>query len=63
VARLEFTRGDAPVVLYTVQGGGHAWPGGEPLPKWLVGPTTRSIDATELMWAFFQEHRLPKEAP
>jgi len=59
---------DAAVVLYTVLGGGHAWPGGKPLPTWLavemrifglpVGSTTRNIDATRLMWAFFREHPL-----
>jgi polyhydroxybutyrate depolymerase len=51
---------DAAVVLYTVQGGGHTWPGGTPLPKWFVGRTTRSIDATRLMWEFFSEHPLLK---
>jgi len=60
VTRLEYTNcaDDAAVVLYTVRGGGHSWPGGKPLPKWIVGPTTRSIDATSLMWAFFREHQL-----
>jgi len=60
VTRLEYTKcaGDAAVVLYTIAGGGHSWPGGKPLPRWIVGPTTRSIDATGLMWAFFREHRL-----
>ena len=48
----------AAVVLYTVQGGGHTWPGGQPLPEWFVGPTTQSVDATSEMWAFFREHRL-----
>ena len=59
VTRLEYTRcaDDAAVVLYTVNGGGHSWPGGGPLPEWLVGSTSRSIDATSLMWAFFREHR------
>jgi polyhydroxybutyrate depolymerase len=52
---------DAAVVLYTIQGGGHTWPGGTPLPKWFVGPTTRSIDATSLMWSFFREHPLVRE--
>jgi polyhydroxybutyrate depolymerase len=52
---------DAAVVLYTVQGGGHTWPGGTPLPKWFVGRTTRSIDATSLMWSFFIEHPLPRK--
>ena len=49
---------NAAVVLYTVQGGGHTWPGGGPAPEWFVGTTTRSIDATGQMWAFFREHRL-----
>ena len=48
----------AVVVLYTVRGGGHSWPGGKPLPEWFVGRTTGSIDATSLMWAFFSEHPL-----
>jgi polyhydroxybutyrate depolymerase len=61
VTRLEYTHcaDDAAVVLYTVHGGGHSWPGGGPLPEWLVGPTSHSIDATSRMWAFFREHRLP----
>ena len=50
----------AAVVLYTVRGGGHTWPGGKPLPEWFVGRTTGSIDATGLMWAFFSEHPLTR---
>jgi polyhydroxybutyrate depolymerase len=46
------------VVLYTVRGGGHTWPGGSPMPEWLVGPTSTSIDATSLMGAFLREHPL-----
>ncbi len=63
VTRLEYTNcaDDAAVVLYRVQGGGHSWPGGKPMPEWFVGPTSRSIDATSLMWAFFREHRLPRK--
>ncbi len=48
----------ADVVFYTVQGGGHTWPGGEPLPEWITGPTTTEINATRLMWQFFQSHPL-----
>ena len=61
VTRREYTNcaGDAAVVLYTLRGGGHTWPGGgPPLPEWFVGPTSRSIDATRQMWAFFREHPL-----
>src|SRR5439155_24944141 len=60
VTRLEYTKcaDDAAVVLYTIQGGGHTWPGGQPLPEWFVGRTSNSIDASSLMWAFFRAHRL-----
>ena len=50
--------GDAAVVLYTIRGGGHTWPGGGPLPEWFVGTTSSSIDASSLMWEFFREHPL-----
>lgn len=60
VARREYTgcAADAAVVLYTIRGGGHQWPGGKSFPAWLAGPPTSSIDATSLMWAFFGEHPL-----
>jgi polyhydroxybutyrate depolymerase len=60
VTRLEYTKcaDDAAVVLYTIRGGGHTWPGGQPLPEWFVGPTSNRIDASSLMWAFFRAHRL-----
>jgi polyhydroxybutyrate depolymerase len=59
VIRREYTNcaDDAAVVLYTIRGGGHTWPGGEPMPEWFVGPTSRSIDASSQMWAFFRAHR------
>ncbi|HKE89984.1 MAG TPA: PHB depolymerase family esterase, partial [Gemmatimonadales bacterium] len=49
---------DATVVLYTIRGGGHTWPGGGPLPEAWVGPTNREIDATNLLWEFFRGHPL-----
>ena len=60
VTRREYTNcaDGAAVVLFTVRGGGHSWPGGGPLPEWMVGPTSRSIDASSQMWMFFQAHRL-----
>src|SRR6266568_3567748 len=60
VTRLEYTKcaDDAAVVLYTIKGGGHTWPGGQPLPEWFVGATSNRIDASSLMWAFFRAHRL-----
>jgi polyhydroxybutyrate depolymerase len=47
---------DAAVILYTIEGGGHQWPGGWPIP--LIGHTSTDIDATEELWSFFQEYRL-----
>ena len=45
----------ADVTFYTIAGGGHSWPGGVPLPKAIVGTTTQDIDATRVMWAFFEQ--------
>jgi polyhydroxybutyrate depolymerase len=44
--------------LYTVDGGGHAWPGGE--PGWARGdvPTTEVV-ATDMIWDFFAAHPKP----
>jgi polyhydroxybutyrate depolymerase len=46
------------VEFYTVKGGGHAWPGGE--PGWAGGdvPTTE-VEATDLIWDFFAAHPKP----
>jgi polyhydroxybutyrate depolymerase len=46
------------VVLYRIEDGGHTWPGGEPFGEWFVGRTSKSIDATGVMWEFFREHPL-----
>lgn len=63
VTRREYTRctGDAAVVFYTLHGGGHVWPGGEPLPAWFTGPDSRTVDATREMWAFFRVHPLREQ--
>ena len=61
VARIEYPNcaESAPVVVYTIKGGGHSWPGGKAqLPDWVVGPTGNSIDASSQMWAFFRQHQL-----
>ena len=49
---------NADVVLYTIKGGGHTWPGGGTLLDWFVGTTSRNIDASRVEWAFFREHPL-----
>ena len=65
VTRSEYTNcaDDASVELFTIRGGGHTWPGGEPMPEWFVGPTSRSIDATRTMWDFFRAHPLRSAPP
>lgn len=45
---------NAEVTLCTVDGGGHTWPGGTPVPA--LGHTTHFISATDRMWSFFQAH-------
>jgi polyhydroxybutyrate depolymerase len=46
----------ASVVLYTIEDGGHTWPGGTPIP--FMGKTSRQLDATKEMWRFFRAHSL-----
>jgi len=46
------------VELYTIEGGGHTWPGGPPVGG-AVGRVTREIDATALIWGLFAEHPKP----
>ena len=46
------------VVLYTIKGGKHSWPGGT--RGWIFGDEpTQEISATDLMWEFFKHH--PKQ--
>lgn len=46
-------REGAEVALYTVHGGGHTWPGRQPLLRYL-GPSTKNLSANDVMWEFFQ---------
>jgi polyhydroxybutyrate depolymerase len=50
-------RSSSEVVLYRVEGGGHTWPGGvQYLPSFVIGPTSRSVSASEAIWRFFARH-------
>ncbi len=49
-------RDGAETVHCRVDGGGHTWPGGVPIP---AGKTTTHIDATDVMVKFFLQHPLP----
>jgi polyhydroxybutyrate depolymerase len=57
VRRLEYAecRDGRSVVLYTIEGGGHTWPGG-PGVRLVVGRVSREIDATRVIWEFFAAH-------
>jgi polyhydroxybutyrate depolymerase len=48
---------NAEVVLYTIDGGGHTWPGSS-LKLDFLGKTSMDIDATAVMWEFFKQHRM-----
>ena len=45
----------AEVMLVTIEGGGHTWPGRQP-PLNILGRSTTDISANEMMWDFFQKH-------
>ncbi len=47
--------------LYRITDGGHTWPGSDLSAQLedLLGHTTTTIDANEVMWAFFEDHPLP----
>ena len=50
-------RENAEVILIVVEGGGHTWPGGwQYFPERIIGKTTRNIDASEEIMAFFKRH-------
>ncbi|MFH0887398.1 MAG: PHB depolymerase family esterase [bacterium] len=45
------------VILYSIEGGGHTWPGGyQYFPEWLIGKTSREFDANQVIWDFFKAH-------
>lgn len=52
--------GGSSVVLYGIEGGGHAWPGGtQYLPRSVIGAVCQDIDATQVIWDFFKSHSKP----
>ncbi len=62
VVRYDYVNGmkGTEVTDYTIENGGHTWPGGwQYLPSFLVGKTSRDINASEVIWEFFKAH--PKQ--
>ncbi|MEI8379534.1 MAG: PHB depolymerase family esterase [Planctomycetota bacterium] len=45
------------VVLVVIEEGGHTWPGEQP-PVGFIGKSAKNISANDLMWEFFQKHKL-----
>ena len=60
VVKEEYTNGKGPKVIgFTIVGGGHTWPGGSQyLPKFMIGPVTKNLNACNEIWEFFKENRL-----
>jgi polyhydroxybutyrate depolymerase len=49
--------GGADVVLIAIKGAGHTWPGRPPRVSF-IGKSTKRISANDMIWEFFQRHRL-----
>jgi len=47
--------GDSAVELISIEGGGHSWPGGDRLARFL-DPPSPALDATAEVWRFFARH-------
>jgi polyhydroxybutyrate depolymerase len=57
VTRTTYSRGKggSEVVLYTIRGMGHTWPGRDSRARFL-GATTKNVSANDVMWEFFKRH-------
>ena len=54
-------RQNTEVVLYTIEGGGHTWPGA-PSSLRILGKNTANLNANDVMWDFFQRHARRSDA-
>ena len=52
--------GDGDVLLYSILGGGHTWPGSLPMAPQIVGMTTQQVHASQVMWDFFAARKRPE---
>ena len=48
----------APIILWTLTDAGHTWPGGKTQMS-ALGPVNQDIKASQVMWDFFKNRRLP----
>ncbi len=44
------------ILVFSVEGGGHSWPGS---PTMLRRVMTQDVNATDVIWDFFQAHPRP----
>ena len=60
VVKEEYTNPDGlKVIGYTINNGGHTWPGGwQYFPKFIVGKTTHNLNACQVIWDFFKPNKL-----
>lgn len=59
IKRTAWTEGldDTAVILYTVEGGGHTWPGGHQyFPEEFIGLTSQQLDGSAAIWKDFVEY-------
>ena len=54
-------RKGAEVALVVIEGGGHTWPGKRSTAA-ILGRSTRTVSANDLMWEFFRKHPMPSSA-
>jgi len=54
----------AQVALYSIDGGGNTWPGGEQyLVEKVIGKTSNDLNANDVIWSFFTHHQTSPEPP
>lgn len=60
VQKVEYSSaGGLKVIGFTIVDGGHTWPGGtQYLPKFMIGPLSKNLNACDEIWRFFKENRL-----
>ncbi|GAB4337286.1 MAG: PHB depolymerase family esterase [Phototrophicales bacterium] len=65
VVQTRYLNCEADVVFYEVTGGGHTWPGGEVVGFGvsLIGHMTQDINASQLMWEFFNSDSTENHTP
>jgi polyhydroxybutyrate depolymerase len=50
---------ESDVAFYRIEGGGHTWPGNRSWSPPFLGRSTRSLDATTVIWDFLSSHVRP----